>query len=119
MMQKLLLPFGLTLAALGLLHLTKPTQPTAGGPPPAPGPQPPGPFPPNPAIPQQPAPEVNILRQEVGALLAQATVAPGTVKPEALDALETELRNAGLTQEADLVKAKSTELKSQIPVLGP
>lgn len=117
-MQKLLLPFGLTLAALGLLHLTKPTAPQAGGPPaPAPG-VPPLVPPVGPAQPgAPPVANVDVLRQEVGALLAQATVAPGTVKPEALDALAAELDNAGLTAEAAQVRAKSAELKAQIPVL--
>jgi len=118
-MQKLLLPLGITLAALGLLHLTKPEAPRAGGPP-APGPLPPGTLPgtlPGIPGPPQPAPEAAILRQEVATLLQQATLAPGTVKPEALDALAVELDNAGLKDEADAVRRKSAELKGQIPVL--
>lgn len=113
MLQKLLLPFGLTLAALGLVHLTRPEAPTAGGPPPTP-PLPPAPAPgPGPALPTN----VDVLRQDVGALLAQATVAPQTVSPAALDALAAELDKAGMTAEAAQVRAKSAELKAQIPVL--
>lgn len=114
MLQKLLLPFGLTLAALGLVHLTRPEAPTAGGPPPAP-PLPPAPAP-GPAGPALPT-NVDVLRQEVGELLAQATVAPQSVSPAALDALAAELDKAGLKEEAAQVKAKSAELKAQIPVL--
>lgn len=109
MMQKLFLPFGLTLAALGLVHLTRPEAPRAGGPP-----LPPGPAPgPGPALPTN----VDVLRQEVGGLLAQATVAPQTVSPAALDALAAELDKAGMTAEAAQVRARSAELKAQIPVL--
>jgi hypothetical protein len=110
MLTKLLLPIGLTAAALGLLHITKPEAPKAGGPP-APPP------PPSPAIPPQPAPETQLLKQEIAQLLAQATIAPGTVKPSTLDALAVELDNAGLTAEAARVREKSAELKAQIPVL--
>lgn len=121
-MQKLLLPFGITLAALGLIHLTKPAAPQAGGPPqpPAPGPLPGVPpiVPPvGPAQPGAPTANVDVLRQELGTLLTQATVAPGSVKPESLDALAAELDRAGLTAEAAQVRAKSAELKAQIPVL--
>ncbi len=108
-----LLPIGLGLAAIGLVYFsTRPETPKAGGPPaPAPPPAPP-PFVPPPA----PA-NVDVLRQEVAALLAQAAVAPQTVSPAALDALALELDKAGLKTEAAQVRAKSAELKAQIPIL--
>jgi len=135
-MKNILLPIGLGLAAFGLLYIaTAPSAPKAGGAPP-PGPLPGGTFPGGvlppaveptaqpgepqlaiPGFPGVPASNVDVIRSEVNTLLAQATLAPNTVKPEVLDQLSIELARAGFNDEATKVSKKSRQLKAQIPVL--
>ena len=135
-MKNILLPIGLGLAAFGLLYIaTTPSAPKAGGAPP-PGPLPGGAFPGGvlppavepavqpgepqlaiPGFPGVPASNVDVIRSEVNTLLAQATLAPNTVKPEVLDQLSIDLARAGFSPEAKRVSDMSRALKEQIPVL--
>ena len=76
-----------------------------------------------PTLPGQTAPaNIDVLRAQLGDLLAQARAAPATVDPNALGALAAQLQQDGLGPEAATVQAAAIQLAAarlQVPQAAP
>jgi hypothetical protein len=93
------------LATIALLAMSGGSSAPAPQPAPPPGPLP-GPGP-------NPNPNIDVLRQELNRLLAQADVDPNSVNPDEMDVVAGELLVFGLVQESATLRAKAAEVRAK------